>query len=39
LTNMHNEPDLGLLEIMPKDRKRSIVQGTQKQVELERKKI
>jgi hypothetical protein len=39
LTNMYNETDLGYLEIIPQERKRRIVQESQKQIESDHKKI
>jgi hypothetical protein len=39
LTNMHNEIDLGLLEIIRQDRKQGVVKHSQKQIEFDRKKI
>jgi len=39
LTNMYNETDLGLLEIIRQDKKRSVVKKSQKQPEIDRKTI
>jgi hypothetical protein len=39
LTNMHNEIDLGLLEIIRQDGKRGVANNSQKQRESDRKKI
>jgi hypothetical protein len=37
LTNMYNETDLGLLEIIRQDRKRSVAQKSEKESESDRK--